>query len=60
MVQINSDHVIIDNTWLWRADHDVTGQVKNANNPVKSGVEVNGDNVIAYALAAEHTLGNLV
>lgn len=60
MVQLNSDHVIIDNTWLWRADHDVTGQVKNGNNPVKSGVEVNGNSVTAYALAAEHTLGNLV
>ena len=25
MVQINSGNVIYDNSWLWRADHDVTG-----------------------------------
>lgn len=29
MVVINSGHVIYDNTWLWRADHDVTGEVYN-------------------------------
>ena len=25
MIQINSAKVIIDHTWLWRADHDVAG-----------------------------------
>jgi hypothetical protein len=24
-IQINSDSVIIDNIWAWRADHDVNG-----------------------------------
>lgn len=60
MVQINSGNVIIDDTWLWRADHSVDGLVANSKNPVKSGLQVNGDNVTGYGLAAEHTLGNLL
>lgn len=27
MVQVNSGNVVIDNTWLWRADHSVSGLV---------------------------------
>lgn len=27
MVTLNSGWTIIDNAWLWRADHDVTGSV---------------------------------
>jgi hypothetical protein len=38
MVQINSGHVIIDDTWLWRADHDVTGTVGGSKNPVMTGL----------------------
>lgn len=60
MVIINSGNVIIDGTWLWRADHDITGSVVNGNNHVDSGIKVNGDYVTAYGLAAEHTLGHLV
>jgi hypothetical protein len=60
MILINSSNVIVDNTWLWRADHDIVGLVKNSMNPVQTGIRVNGDNVIAYGLASEHTLGNLV
>lgn len=59
MVTINSGNVIIDNTWLWRADHDTQGLVYNSNNPVDSGIVVNGDDVIAYGLAVEHTLGHM-
>jgi len=59
MIEINSGNVIIDNTWLWRADHDVTGSVRNSQNPVTSGIVVNGDNVITYGLAVEHTLGHM-
>ena len=59
MFQINTGNVIIDNTWLWRADHGVSGSVKNSMNPVATGIEVNGDNVIAYGLAVEHTLGHM-
>lgn len=60
MVKINNGNVIYDNSWLWRADHDMTGLVYSSMNPVQTGLEVNGDDVIAYGLASEHTLGNLV
>lgn len=25
MVEINTDYTIIDDAWLWRADHEVSG-----------------------------------
>ena len=56
MVTINSSHVVYDNTWLWRADHDVQGSVMDSHNPVDSGLVVNGDDVTAYGLASEHSL----
>ena len=59
MVQINSGHVVCDNVWLWRADHGVNGLIHNSMNPCNVGCQVNGDNVVAYGLACEHTLGNL-
>lgn len=60
MVQVNSGNVIIDDTWLWRADHWKGGLVKNKRNPNDTGLQVNGDNVTGYGLASEHTLGNLL
>merc|ERR1712087_530062 len=60
MVEINADRVVLDNSWLWRADHDVTGNVYSCNNPVEVGLEVNGDSVMAYGLKVERTLNNLV
>ena len=60
MVKINNGNIIYDNSWFWRADHGVSGLVYNSMNPVQTGIQVNGDNVIAYGLASEHTLGNLV
>jgi hypothetical protein len=49
---INSSDVIIDNSWLWRADH---GAGANWNvNKSNSGIIVNGDNVTAYGLFVEH------
>jgi len=60
MMVVNSGNVIIDNTWLWRADHDISGNVGNSQNPVDSGLVVNGDNVKAYGLKVEHTLKDLV
>jgi hypothetical protein len=38
MVQVNSGNVIIDNVWLWRADHDVKGSVKSGKNPVRTAL----------------------
>jgi hypothetical protein len=60
MVQINSGYVIIDDTWLWRADHSQSGPISDSKNPVDTGLQVNGDNVFGYGLACEHTLGNML
>ena len=65
MVEINTDSVICDNAWLWRADHWSTvngsdNDVVKGQNPCDTGFRVNGDNVIAYGLAVEHTLKDLV
>ena len=61
MVTIDSDAVIGDNMWLWRADHVAGGGlVKNEDNPCDHGLVVNGDDVTMYALAAEHTLKDIV
>jgi len=60
VVQINSGNVVYDNTWLWRADHGVAGSVVNSQNPSFNGLVVNGDDVIAYSLAVEHHLHDLV
>jgi hypothetical protein len=53
MITINSNDVIGDNSWLWRADHgDSVGWDTNKD---KNGLVVNGNNVIYYGLAVEHT-----
>lgn len=59
MMKIDASQVIVDNTWLWRADHDIMGLVYNSRNPVQNGLVVNGDYVTTYGLAAEHTLKDL-
>jgi len=39
MMVVNTGYTIIDNTWLWRADHDVSGDlVKNGKNPCSTGL----------------------
>jgi len=60
IMKINSGNVIIDHTWLWRADHDISGQVSDSRNPVNHALLVEGDYVTAYGLFAEHTLKTLV
>jgi hypothetical protein len=49
---VNSDDVILDHIWAWRADHGqgVGWDVNRAD----TGVVVNGDNVIAYGMFVEH------
>jgi hypothetical protein len=59
MVQINTNDIIVDHTWLWRADHDIGGLVYNSANYVATGLQVNSDNVKAYGLFVEHTLGDM-
>ncbi|MGB8981460.1 MAG: coagulation factor 5/8 type domain-containing protein [Anaerolineales bacterium] len=49
---VNSDDVILDHIWAWRADH---GQGVGWDvNTADTGVVVNGDNVMAYGLFVEH------
>ena len=51
-VVINSNHVIGDNFWIWRADHwDGVGWDKNK---ADTGIVVNGDGVTFYGLFVEH------
>ena len=59
MVQINTNDIIVDHTWLWRADHDIGGLVYNSDNYVATGLQVNSDHVKAYGLFVEHTLGDM-
>jgi hypothetical protein len=49
---VNSDHVILDDTWAWRADHG--NGVGWTTNTADTGVVVNGDDVTAYGLFVEH------
>ncbi len=51
-VVINSNNVIGDNFWIWRADHwDGVGWDKNK---ADTGIIVNGNNVTFYGLFVEH------
>ncbi len=54
-LQINSDGVIGDNLWIWRADHGITTSTWGWTvNQADTGLEVNGDDVTVYGLAVEH------
>lgn len=52
---INSDDVITDHFWIWRADHGAG--VAWDGNESKHGMIVNGDDVTCYALFNEHFQG---
>jgi hypothetical protein len=49
---VNSDNVILDDIWAWRADHG-NGVGWNSNT-ADTGVVVNGDHVTTYGLFVEH------
>lgn len=49
---VNSRDVLLDNIWLWRADHGA-GADWNVNRS-DNGLVVNGDHVTAYGLFVEH------
>lgn len=63
-LQVNSDDVLIDHTWVWRADHGVEGfSAANGTfgdterwqtNTGRNGVVVNGDRVTATGFFVEH------
>ena len=49
---VNSNNVILDDIWAWRADHGAG--VGWTSNTADTGVVVNGDHVTAYGLFVEH------
>ncbi|HTJ72130.1 MAG TPA: ricin-type beta-trefoil lectin domain protein, partial [Actinospica sp.] len=51
---VNSNNVIGDDLWLWRADHGNNGTVGWTTNTAANGLVVNGTNVTMYGLAVEH------
>jgi hypothetical protein len=57
-LEVNSDDVLIDHTWVWRADHGVeglSGDTERWNTNIgRNGVVVNGDDVTATGLFVEH------
>ncbi len=56
-LEVNSDHVLIDHAWVWRADHGVEGFTDTQRwntNVGRNGVVVNGDHVTATGLFVEH------
>jgi hypothetical protein len=58
-ITINSHNVLLDNVWLWRADHgpdntNTTSWTGWDINPSDNGLTVNGDNITAYGLFVEH------
>ena len=51
-LQVNSDHVVLDDIWAWRADHGKgVGWTVNTSD---TGVVVTGDDVTATGLFSEH------
>ncbi|HEY0739785.1 MAG TPA: coagulation factor 5/8 type domain-containing protein [Herpetosiphonaceae bacterium] len=57
-LEINSDNVLIDHTWVWRADHGIegfSGDTERWNTNIgRNGAIINGDNVTATGLFVEH------
>ncbi|MCB0912285.1 MAG: hypothetical protein KDB60_11795 [Propionibacteriaceae bacterium] len=61
-LQINANHVLVDHTWIWRADHGVEGFPEGVDgdterwntNVGRYGLVVNGDDVTATGLFSEH------
>ncbi|MFF5117962.1 ricin-type beta-trefoil lectin domain protein [Dactylosporangium aurantiacum] len=53
-LRVNSNHVIGDHMWIWRADHGNGGTVGWNTNTAANGLVVNGNNVTMYGLFVEH------
>jgi len=61
-LEVNSDNVLIDHTWVWRADHGLEGFTEGVNgdtqrwatNIGRKGAVINGNNVVATGLFVEH------
>lgn len=61
-LEVNSNNVLIDHTWVWRADHGIEGFTAGVKgdtdrwntNTAANGAIINGDNVTATGLFVEH------
>jgi hypothetical protein len=53
-LEVNSDGVVLDNIWAWRADHGNPGSFGWTVSTGDTGVVVNGDDVTATGLFVEH------
>lgn len=53
-VEVESNDVIADHFWIWRADHGVHGSVGWDVNTARNGLHVLGDDFTIYGLFNEH------
>ena len=53
-LEVNSDNTILDDLWIWRADHGVPGSVGWTVNTADTGLVVSADHVTATGLFVEH------
>src|SRR4029450_7840833 len=53
-LRVNSNNVIGDHMWIWRADHGNGGTAGWTTTPAANGLVVNGNNVTMYGLFVEH------
>ena len=53
-LEVNTPHTILDDLWIWRADHGVAGSVGWTVNTADTGLVVTGDHVTATGLFVEH------
>ncbi|WP_422391303.1 adenylyl cyclase [Arthrobacter sp. N1] len=53
-LEVNSDNVLIDHIWVWRADHGNEGAFGWDVSTGRNGVIINGDDVTATGLFVEH------
>jgi len=51
---VNTPYSILDDLWIWRADHGVAGSVGWTVNTADTGLVVTGDHVTATGLFVEH------
>jgi hypothetical protein len=51
---VNTPYTILDDLWIWRADHGVAGSVGWTVNTADTGLVVTGDHVTATGLFVEH------
>ena len=53
-LEVNANGTLLDDLWIWRADHGVPGSTGWTVNTSGTGLVVNGNNVTATGLFVEH------